>query len=191
MLLDKSCINQYFNTYNRKLYNLKVIPSLLQPVPVTEGLQITKIFWKGGFLGRETDWNTPENWSRGRVPNSKDLVVISTHFSKNDYFPVIDEWIPNIAQLEIKKNAHVTITYSGNLTIDGNGCPSLGLLNLGTMMNEGVLNIQNTQQFRIHNLGLFINENELSLDSTIEEGIRESEESSFVNCGQILELLVK
>ncbi|MFT6359378.1 MAG: hypothetical protein ACJAYJ_003608 [Saprospiraceae bacterium] len=170
---------------------MKTIPSLLHPFPITEGIHASKVFWKGGFPGMECDWNLPQNWSNGKVPGWKDLVVISAHFSKNNPFPIISEAVNDIAQLEIKSGAKLTITAFGQLTIDGIFCSSLGLINIGTMMNEGELNIQNTQRFCIHNLGMFINENALSMDKTIEDGIRESEDSSFVNCGEILELLVK
>jgi len=191
MLLDKTHFDYFLNTHNRKLYHLKTIPSLLQPVPITAGIHATKVFWKGGFPGLETDWHTPENWSIGRIPNAAHLVVISTHFSKNNYFPIISDAAPNIAQLDIKKGAELTISTFGQLSIDGRNQHSLGLVNLGTMMNDGELTIQNTAKYCIHNLGMFINESELFLDKTIEEGIRESEESSFVNCGEILELLVR
>ena len=139
----------------------------------------------------ENDWNVPQNWSTESVPNYKDLVVISAHFTKNNVYPTISDPVNNIAQLEIKQGAELRIDTFGELTIDGFYSYSFGLINLGTMMNEGELNIQNTKQFCIQNLGMFVNEAALMIDKTIEEGIRESEESSFVNCGEILELLVR
>ena len=191
MLLDNTLFEFFNKSFNRKLYKMKTIPSLLQPLPITEGIYANKVFWKGGFAGMENDWTVPQNWSTGSVPNHKDLVVISAHFSKNNFYPMISEPVDNIAQLEIKKGAELTISICGELTIDGFYGHSFGLINLGTMMNEGELNIQNMKQFCIHNLGMFVNECALSMDKTIEEGIRESEESSFINCGEILELLVR
>lgn len=191
MLLDKTRFDHFYRSYSRKLYAEKTIPSLLHPFPITTGIHTAKVFWKGGFPGFEQDWDFPENWSTGKVPATKDLVVISTHFSKNNYFPIISNAVAEIAQLEIKQGAELTISTFGQLVIDGTDVHSFGAINLGTLMNEGVLTIQNTQQFCIHNLGLFVNENELCLDKTIEEGIRESEESSFLNCGEILEVLVR
>lgn len=191
MLLDKSRFNYFYKSYCRKLYEMKTIPSLLHPFPITEGIHASKVFWKGGFPGMERDWNFPQNWSTNKVPVWKDLVVISSDYSDNSYFPVISEVVKDIAQLEVKSGAELIIAPYGRLTIDGIYCSSLGLINLGTIINEGELNIQNSKQFCIHNLGMFVNENSLSLDKTIEEGIRESEDSSFVNCGEILELLVR
>ena len=191
MLLDKKQINYIYAKFNQRLTRMKTIPAMLHPVPITSSIHANKVFWKGGFPGLETDWNIPQNWSNDKIPSWKTLVVISPQFVKNEYFPTISSLVNDIAQLEIKGNAQVNILEDGKLTIDGLYCDSFGLINHGTLSNEGELNIKNTKINCIRNFGLVFNENSISLDQTITEGIYESEESSFVNCGEILELVLR
>ena len=46
----------------------------------------TTATWIGGTPGKPNDWNTPYNWSEGRVPDENAQVIIP---SDRQYYPVI------------------------------------------------------------------------------------------------------
>lgn len=74
--------------------------------------------WKGGTLGKPTDWNCAANWKEGRVPNEFSQVIIPDVSSSSHSNPVlisgeVEIWsilIHTGASLRISKNARLIAT---------------------------------------------------------------------------------
>ena len=191
MIIDKKALEILYKVYHENYSAMKTIPSLLHPIPITSSIHNEKVFWLGTCLGAENRWDNPQNWHNNKVPSKNSLVVIAPQFAKHHNYPVIDAFVPDIAQLEIKEGAQLTIELQGQLTVDGHQTESLGIINHGTIQNNGELNVKNTKSNCIYNYGIFVNDYSLAIDRTIEEGIFESDDSSFLNCGEIIELVLR
>lgn len=100
--------------------------------------------WKGGFPGSEESWEHPRNWSLGEVPDEEDHVIIPSRLSEGNFYPHISAATSPIASLEMQAGATLHIAPRGVLMIDGSLTYNYGLLNYGKLLNEGVLEIENT-----------------------------------------------
>lgn len=117
-------------------------------------------YWKGGTPGKETDWNTAENWSQNRIPDWTQNVIITDVSSVSGYFPIINSVLEPIPYLEIHSNASLTILPNGKVTVDGNTTFNYGIYLLGTLISQGDLVIMNTALNDIElELGSFLLEN--------------------------------
>lgn len=105
--------------------------------------------WKGGTIGKPDQWNVASNWSKNRVPDWSETVIIPDVRSQSGYFPVIDQAVPAIAHLEIQANASLLIQAKGTLQVDGQTTVNCGILLQGTLLVEGYLDIVNTQKTAI------------------------------------------
>ncbi len=105
--------------------------------------------WKGGTIGKPDQWNVASNWSKNRVPDWSETVVIPDVRSQSGYFPIIDQAVPVIAHLEIQANANLLIASKGVLQVDGLSTANCGILLQGTLLVEGYLDIMNTQNIAI------------------------------------------
>jgi hypothetical protein len=144
-------------------------------------------FWSGGLLGAEHDWNQPENWYNRTVPGWYDEVVISCEYA-SDFFPVIDIFANDIAQLTVEKGASFIIGPTGRLSIDGLGKKRYGILNEGEITVLGELTIQRTTHISINNFGTLENNGSLALDREGSKGILQQNKGCFINHGEILYL---
>lgn len=73
--------------------------------------------WIGGFPGRESDWNCHKNWSKYKVPNEFNDVVIPDTRSTTFVYPVIKKGNIVINSLEMHPGTILHIHNSVNLTI--------------------------------------------------------------------------
>ncbi len=69
--------------------------------------------WTGGSDPANTDWNDPDNWSTGIIPDFGDVVTIPD-ISDLDNYPIIDGFV-EIGGLIIESNAEVTVADGGEL----------------------------------------------------------------------------
>lgn len=100
--------------------------------------------WKGGTIGKPTQWNVASNWSKNQVPDWSETVIIPDVQSQSGYFPEIDEKVATIPHLEIHSEARLLILPSGQLRIDGHTTQNSGILLQGVLIVEGTLEIVNT-----------------------------------------------
>ena len=123
--------------------------SILAPVFINAQ---TSISWKGGTPGRETAWNEPRNWDAHRVPNEWDKVIVKMEYNGHFSQPVIDAAV-QVAWLEIHPGAELTITSSGQLTIDGTFTYSEGIsIYGGSISSAGEIVFKNIDATFIANL---------------------------------------
>ena len=101
----------------------------------------TTATWIGGTPGKPCDWNSPYNWSEGRVPDENAQVIIP---SDRQYYPVIITEVPDIDALLIAGGARLKLESGASLSILG-GCGRLEVLTVvGLIVNEGKLNAEIT-----------------------------------------------
>jgi len=99
----------------------------------------TTTTWKGGKPGRITDWNCPDNWSKGRVPDEFTQVIIP--FGVH-YYPVIQSAPAPIDALLVEGGASLTIQNGAKLTILCETDIFDGITALGKIWNDGTLEIR-------------------------------------------------
>ncbi|MCB0548506.1 MAG: hypothetical protein KDD19_13070 [Phaeodactylibacter sp.] len=97
--------------------------------------------WRGGKPGQEKNWNTPGNWSKNRVPDIDDIVLIPNTESRGGFYPVITEEVGPIYYLEVQGGATLSIAPQGSLTIDGIGKYEDAILLVGTIENRGEIRL--------------------------------------------------
>jgi hypothetical protein len=102
---------------------LIIVLSILAPLFINAQTTTT---WKGGTPGRETTWNEPKNWDANRIPGEWDKVIIKREYNGHFSQPVINAAV-QVSWLEIHPGAELTITPSGQLTIDGSFTYSEGV----------------------------------------------------------------
>lgn len=73
--------------------------------------------WVGGTPGRETDWNCHKNWSKYKVPNEFNDVIISDTRSTTFMYPVIEKGTITINSLEMHPGTALYIRDTVNLII--------------------------------------------------------------------------
>ena len=101
--------------------------------------------WKGGTPGVEQDWNTPQNWSKNRVPDWSDVMVIIPNVeTSTGYFPVVKRSVPAIPHLRIESGSKVVIASTGHLMVNGATTHNFGVQNIGYLHNFGQVTITKT-----------------------------------------------
>jgi len=103
--------------------------------------------WKGGTPGNETKWNESKNWSDNQIPDENTNVIIK--FMNTGHFaqPVVEETV-EVGSIELHAGAYLTITESGQVLIDGSEFYTIGIVSYGgNLINEGVINLINIDQF--------------------------------------------
>jgi hypothetical protein len=122
-----------------------VIPS--GPAAITATGQI----WTGFS---DAEWNNPSNWQNSLVPTGTDDVTIA-HVATD---PIINPLDAVAKSVTVQNGAVLTIGGSGILSINGGDVQ--GLLNQGTVVNNGLLKIgltTSTGSYGIRNEGTFSN----------------------------------
>ena len=129
--------------------------------------------WVGGTPGTETDWLQPRNWSKNRVPDWTDSVVLIPDVStQSGFFPVVSTIVPAIPHLFVASGAKLVLKPSGDLTIDGATTYNHGILLYGEIINSGHLTIQNTGLYSVDYRGYewaFIGEHKVQLMDQLAE----------------------
>lgn len=111
------------------------------------------IFWTGAT---NTDWNTGSNWSGGVVPDAGNIAVIPN--TAND--PVLSAGIDGYVNgLTVLNGAVLTINNGQGLYVVFNSSQDIGILNQGTVMNNGWLEIRGSFGIGLKNEGVFNNHN--------------------------------
>ena len=143
-------------------------------------------FWKGGTSGSERNWDEPLNWYNGFVPGWFDVVIISGEHAWNGYFPIIEGFANDIAQLIIEPGGKLTIGMMGKLSVDGLAKKGLGILNEGEIVIDGELTIHRTLIASVRNKGLIFNNGSFAIDKSEKDGIIHSNDGRFENYGEFL-----
>ncbi len=143
-------------------------------------------FWKGGLPGSERVWHEPMNWYNRYVPGWFDVVIISGKYAYSQYFPIIDEFANDIAQLVIQEGGRLTIGLDGKLSIDGLAKKGLGIINEGEIIIDGELTVHRTLFASVRNKGLIFNNGSFAIDKNENNGIIHSNSGRFENYGEFL-----
>jgi hypothetical protein len=96
----------------------------------------TTATWVGGTPGKPSDWNSPNNWKEGRIPDENAQVIIP---SDRQYYPVINCEVPDIDALLVAGGAKLKLALDASLSILGQTGRFDGLTVLGMIFNEGML----------------------------------------------------
>ncbi len=162
----------------------------LLPSPDEGGRAFNKVtvpyFWCGGTVGAECEWNEPMNWYNRRVPGWFDKVVISGAYTWQNCFPIINDFVMDIAMLKIMKEGQLWIEKNGRLSVDGLTKQQIGIYNLGLIHIEGELTVHRTRIASIKNSGLIFNKGSLAIDKKKCNGILQHGEGKFDNFGEFL-----
>jgi|GEM_PF-1773003 len=163
---------------------------MVQPVPQEGGSFEKKItvphYWKGGTTGVEHDWMEPMNWYNRHVPGWFDEVVIPTDLDGRCFYPIIDLFVNDIAQLVIEPGARLVVSRYGKLTIDGLAKKGIGILNDGELIIKGELTINRTNVANVRNHGLIHNSGSIAFDQPIKKGLVQHAGGRFENFGETL-----
>ncbi len=96
-------------------------------------------------------WNVGENWSTDRVPTEFEDVYIADISTSGNFYPITSKQVIVIPHLFVQGNARLTIANTGILLNDGSNTYNNGILNYGTIRNNGQLIIKNVAIQRIVN----------------------------------------
>ncbi|MCF8245890.1 MAG: hypothetical protein K9J37_01815 [Saprospiraceae bacterium] len=163
---------------------------MVRPMPQEGGCSQKKItvphFWEGGASGLEHDWMEPMNWFNRHVPEWFDKVVIPSDPEGRCFYPIIDFFVNDIAQLVIEPDARLVISQHGKLTIDGLSKKGIGILNFGELIVKGELTINRTNYSNVRNNGLIHNAGSIAFDQPMKKGLIQRAGSRFENFGETL-----
>jgi len=150
-------------------------------------LLLSMLFWAAGNLFSQTtwtgsistNWNTAGNWSAG-IPDAGDDVTIPN--VTND--PVISAAGALAKSVTVQSGGLLTLTAGGTLAI--NGASAQGLLNQGTVQNNGIIHIGNvsgTGANGIANEGVFNNNTgaQLNIDRSTSQALANRSNGVFTN----------
>lgn len=84
--------------------------------------------WRGGKPGRKSDWNVAANWSKHRVPNELDNVVIPNTSTTTGTYPFISGEVI-VESLYIESGAEIVLRDNAMLLVlHWRGCDEGGTL---------------------------------------------------------------
>ncbi|HND88603.1 MAG TPA: hypothetical protein PK971_09750 [Saprospiraceae bacterium] len=95
----------------KQLFGTVIIIVILS---ISANAQVTNS-WKGGFPGRENDWNCQQNWSLGKSPDIFDNVVIPDVSTASRRYPIIDSGEVEVASIQIRPGASLTLIAGARL----------------------------------------------------------------------------
>lgn len=117
----------------------------------------------------DAEWNNSSNWHNASVPKASDDVTITDMTTD----PIISTIDAKAKSVTVQNGALLTIGGSGTLTIDG--ADVQGLLNQGTIANNGLLKIgltTGTGSYGVRNEGQFTNSSgEVKIDNAAEAAL--------------------
>lgn len=102
--------------------------------------------WVGGTPGKETKWNEPRNWDNNRVPDENTHVIIKSTNSGHAAQPIISDLV-EVAWIEIRQGAALTISASGQLIVNGAETYSEGIsIHGGKIQSSGRIILKNIEE---------------------------------------------
>ncbi|MEE9440209.1 MAG: hypothetical protein V3V14_14480 [Saprospiraceae bacterium] len=110
------------------------------------------------WQGTNTDWSNPTNWSGGTIPTMQDSILIPNCDCPEIVFPIIPNNSFTYSSLIIEDGGQVTINNGVSLNINLTGS-NARFINRGTIINEGLVSIANTQNKISNNIGLIVCKN--------------------------------
>ena len=140
--------------------------------------------WTGAV---DSDWNNPCNWDPVCVPTTANNVNI---FPAPNSPVIAGSTSALIRSITILNGATLTINSGSSLSI--NGSTGDGLLNYGTVINAGILNIDNTTNngITMTNSATFNNSGNINIgqnsSSNVKEGIAANNNASFNHQGGVI-----
>lgn len=141
--------------------------------------------WRGRAEGFECDWNHPDNWEDGALPDETSLVVVPR--VAHHYYPNINQPVEPICSLMIERDAELLVSMFGELMVNGRRHRLGGIRNMGALNNFGELYVINAADTCILNTGTILNHGFLSLDRNGCDGLL-TDDNSFVNEGELIHL---
>ena len=137
--------------------------------------------WRGNT---NTNWHTASNWDTGLIPSTSDDVVISSAINQ----PTISAAGAVAKSVTVNGDAILTIAAMGVLSI--NGATTQGVLNNGTIHNNGTLSIGATSSgggYGIYNKALFNNNigGIINIDRSLYYGIW-NQNGTFTNAARLI-----
>ena len=94
-------------------------------------------YWKGGFPGQENEWNQPNNWSLGFVPDWTCHVIIPDVSTASCPDPVLKNGDAEVQSVIIQVGASFTIASGACLWLLGFNSFEVPLQNEGTLALKG------------------------------------------------------
>ena len=113
-------------------------------------------------------------------------MVIPTDLDGRCFYPIIDLFVNDIAQLVIEPGARLVVSRYGKLTIDGLAKKGIGILNDGELIIKGELTINRTNVANVRNHGLIHNSGSIAFDQPIKKGLVQHAGGRFENFGETL-----
>lgn len=110
---------------------------LMMSLATDLGAQTTAT-WIGGTPGRSNEWTCASNWKESRTPDEFSLVVIP---ADKMFYPVIKGEVDAIDALLLESGAVMTLADNASLTILGETGRMGGMILLGTIQNEGIIDL--------------------------------------------------
>lgn len=102
--------------------------SLLVTLITTHLVAQNENIWRGGKPGRPSDWNIAANWSKHRVPNELDHVVIPNTSTSTQTYPFITGEV-TVETLFIESGAEIVLRDHAMLVVRRwRGCDEGGTL---------------------------------------------------------------
>lgn len=93
------------------------------------------------WLGNNSNWNDPINWSSGSVPTAADDVTIPSTANN----PIISGAVPDVGSIDIQPTVTLTIGNSGNLTVVDENSSGFSIeIDEANLIVNGNLNIHPT-----------------------------------------------
>jgi len=131
--------NHFLNTQQMKTLNfLATITLFCMSLQFAQAQ--TTATWQGGQPGQSTNWSCNANWKEGRVPDEFSLVVIP---ADRNFYPVVKSEVMSIDALVVESGATLTLKSGADLSILNETSRVNGLLLMGTIQNDGNLEINN------------------------------------------------
>lgn len=143
-------------------------------------------YWQGGYYGVERQWAEPNNWYNREVPGWFDTVVISPEHTVGFYYPIVEIFANDIAQLIIEPSGKLTIGMLGKLSVDGLSKKGLGIINEGEILIDGELTVHRTLFANVRNKGLIFNNGSFAIDKNEKTGLIHSNSGRMENYGDLL-----
>ncbi len=124
------------------------------------------------WIGDTGDWTDATKWDTGVVPTVGDEAVINTNTAIVSFTET-----STIGRLDVRNSAQLTIETGAVLTVTSTATRALETSPSGEIINNGTINISNTNTSTdggdgLYNKGPFVNNGSLVIDGTSANGIR-------------------
>lgn len=130
---------------------------------------VETVYWEGGAVGNERNWNEKTNWSNNKVPSLLNAVYIP----RTPYFPRIKNGKTKISSLEIEAGTRLDLEADAYLQVNGMMDFSNGIKICGQLLNRGKIQIYATAlaYILIDSNGVFENHGTIQTDKSKRDSV--------------------